>query len=118
MKSLYGYPDWVILGVVYNLALNARVNVHEYLKTHHPAELVEWAENSSLDKPLDVAVFTDPEMFERMLGSWIVAFLSGLGIFPEKPGEHGSSARVLAARLYGVFNREVEHSPIFDRDDE
>jgi AbiV family abortive infection protein len=97
LKWKCGYPDWIFLGVVFNLALNARVDI-ERLEPAARLRLLAWSEDPSKDQPLDVSVFTDSERFNFALDAWTVAFLSGLGIVPEPPVGELRRVRHLAAR--------------------
>jgi AbiV family abortive infection protein len=117
LKQAYGYPDWVLLGVIFNLALNARLGLEnlrpEEIKPRTPS-ILAWTEDPQKDGPLDVAVFTDPERFDLALDAWMISFLVGLGISPEPPDGSTERVRHLAVQYYGFFNRDVKHEPIFN----
>jgi AbiV family abortive infection protein len=117
LKEAYGYPDWVLLGVIFNLALNARLGLEnlrpQEIEPRIPS-LLAWAEDPRKDSPLDVAVFTDPQRFDLALDAWMVSFLVALGISPEPPDGSAERVRHLAAQYYGFFNRDLKHDPIFD----
>lgn len=113
LKARCGYPDWIILATIFNISLNARNR--EIIESGDPRRLEalgEWGEDPDVHGSLDVALFTDPDTFEQVLGVWLCSFLAGLGIAVEDAGEYGGNARRISARLYGVFNRDIEHEPM------
>ena len=112
MKVTRGYPDWMILGVVFNIALNSRVDVARFVRTGCEFELLDWSEDERVDRPLPTSLFIDEERFERHLDQWLLAFLAGLGVGLSDPGENACHARAVAVRLFDILNRDVEHQPL------
>jgi hypothetical protein len=113
LRERLSYPDWVLLGVIFNLVLNARVDVDAYSTPQGFLELRNWSERVDVDQPLDVALFTNLDAFERMLDVWLLSFLTGLGLVPELPDGQPSRIRRVAARWFGVFDRDVPHEDLF-----
>jgi len=113
LRDESGYPDWVILSVLYNIALNARVDVGRLRSEDVLSTLGDWSEKIGVDEPLDVRLFTDLERFEAGLDLWLVAFLAGLGVVAEMPEGNTHGVRRAAAAAFGIFNRDVPHEPLF-----
>jgi AbiV family abortive infection protein len=114
LRDVFGYPDWVILSVVYNLALNHRIDTAKNASEDDIVKLNGWREDPEVDDPLDIAVFMTDETFELMLDLWMFSFLDGLGVVPELPdGRVSPRIRRIAAVHFSVFDRDVAHEPIF-----
>lgn len=113
IKTTFGYPDWLLLGTIFNIVLNARVDTDEYIRTERIHELLEWGEDPEVDKPLPIGMFIDHDVFDRMLGMWLTSFLVGLGVMPQEAGSYGTRVRRFAARHFGLYNRDVKHAAIF-----
>ncbi len=116
IRARYGYPDWVIISTIYNIAFNARV-ISQAQKPPSPDEVagwMEWAEKPD-DKPLAVGLFTDEVSFNLALDLWLTAFLAALGVaIPDLRADNTGKIRRAASRHYPVFEYDLEHWPIFD----
>ena len=108
-----GYPDWVIICVLLNLSLNARVQLEQAADADALAQLANWTEDATIHEPLEVGTFTNPERFEETLDLWLVPFMASLGILPEAPDARRMGVRRVAARWFGIFDRDVPHAPLF-----
>jgi hypothetical protein len=66
---------------------------------------------------LAIGTFTNPERFEETLDMWLVPFMAGLGLVPDTPDVQRMGIRQVAARWFGIFDRDVPHAPLFPGDD-
>lgn len=110
-----GYPDWILLGTIFNIVLNARVDTEMYAAENRIEELKDWSEDPTVDRPLRTSLFTDQRTFECHLDGWLVAFFAGLGILTQSPGERldGRARRVGTTVYPDLLRRDVPHDPIF-----
>ncbi len=115
LKRKRGYPDWMILAVLFNLALNARVPM-DASDEQQISGLMQWAEDPEHDSPLPIERFVDLRRFEQMMDTWLVSFLAGLGIALDDAGTSGANARYVAAKHYGLFDRDVPHDPLISHE--
>jgi AbiV family abortive infection protein len=116
IRNDYGYPDWVILCTVFNIALNVRMvsQLKAPPTSDELAVLLDWSEDPD-DSPLSIEYFTEKEGFNAALDVWLLAFLTGLGIaIPDVSRENRMKIRRVASRFFSVFEYDVEHWPVFD----
>jgi AbiV family abortive infection protein len=113
MRHRYCYPDWIFLGVIYDIVLNARLNIPEYVEGDRIHELHMWGEDLESHQPLSVELFTNTSFFEMHVDMYLAAFFAGLGISAQPGIATDGSVRRLFMRHFGILQRDVPHEPIF-----
>jgi hypothetical protein len=116
-RRKYGYPDWIVLSVVYNIVLN-------HMGENDIAPPSGWSgfAESGFMAPLEgkdtacppITLFLDADQFEVMLDMWLAAFLAGLGVgVPTDIRADTFQIRRIASNHYDIFGADVMHKPIF-----
>lgn len=116
-REKYGYPDWIVLSVIYNIVLN-------HMRENDIAPPAGWSEfaESGFMAPLEgkdsicppIALFLNADQFEVMLDMWLAAFLAGLGVIvPKDIRADTFQIRRIASHHYDIFVADVNHKPIF-----
>jgi AbiV family abortive infection protein len=119
LRQECGYPDWVVLGVVFNIVFHHRL-VKDFsgsLEQLDLSQLRNWSESAEA-APLDINLFVDRQDFELFLDIWLSAFLVGLGVVVDVPkGSSPVVVRRVAAHHYGIFDRDIDHEAVLSSTD-
>ena len=113
IRHRFGYPDWIFLGVIYDIVLNERVDVSRYANEDRIHELHMWSEDVRIHDALEVGIFTNTPFFESHVDMYLVAFFAGLGVGVPPGTKSDGSVRRLMARHFGILHLDVPHDPIF-----
>jgi AbiV family abortive infection protein len=119
-RKKYGYPDWIVLSVVYNIVFN-------HMRENDIVPPAGWPgfSESGFRAPIEgkdsicppLTLFLDADQFEVMIDMWLAAFLAGLGVgAPTNIRADTYQIRRIASHYYDVFVADVKHKPIFSFD--
>ncbi|MEK0336685.1 MAG: AbiV family abortive infection protein [Nitrosopumilus sp.] len=118
LKVNFGYPDWVILTVLYNISFNVKAFPSGILPEKNLELIVEKHKRHPLEKetdsPIPIEKFINHDYFELALDKWLEAYLIKMGvILPKSTNINSSDIRRIAEGTFGFFKIDVEHKNIF-----